>query len=177
MLQALIEKLRREKAGASIVSLVLEGTLLEGRSACVCFQKLFCLLLFRNKENEAERGVNSFFLIKKKDQDSDLPIWEIRLDSPVRETGADPYGAQEMSGFLEIHESNLRMVHLPIPATHLYFTDEETAAPKDLCKVTCWWESRSDSCSIECSNSDFSELYDILRAEAAIIKMIMGTIY
>ena len=32
-------------------------------------------------------------MVKKKDQDSDLPIWEVRLHSPVRETGADPHGA------------------------------------------------------------------------------------
>lgn len=39
----------------------------------------------------------------------------------------------EMSGFLEIHESNLHVAHLRIPATHPYFTDEESAAQKGIC--------------------------------------------
>lgn len=94
------------------------------------FKNCFVCCCFRNEENEAERGVNSLWSRKK---DSDLPIREIRLDSPVRETEADPRGAQEMSGFLEMRESNLRMAHLPIPATHPYFTDEETAAQKGIC--------------------------------------------
>ena len=38
-----------------------------------------------------------------------------------------------MSGFLEIHESNLHVVYLRIPATHPYFTDEESAAQKGIC--------------------------------------------
>ena len=55
---------------------------------------------FTNRGNEAERQ-EEFLMEKKKDQDSDLPIWKLRWACPMSDTVAYPRGALEVSGILK----------------------------------------------------------------------------